>query len=311
MEREDRHLNEQARRYISQMRARGHKRTSSAPVPYKPPATSSSSSSTLLTPNIPTGVRVQGAGFEERSRPTNLKRGREKEEEEVVPYLSPVVLRKELESLISQDNGEILSREDLVTSSSTVYWNLVWYFSRLQLPTYLPLLTLWSFTRCHRELRKQSVQMKVALMWDKRYPDIHDPLYLMWLGKVPRVMQLPSRPGLTRSDSASQLQSLVAKTQWGQLTPLLQSLLEDRQNNITPSTSYSTTNTPHRSIYRETLFFKAAILGSINVDQFDQEFQQAILRLPRSLSSILTSEDFPPSQRARHCRTDFGPLQVT
>lgn len=128
-----------------------------------------------------------------------------------------------------------------------------------------------------------------------------------------------------------QLQSLVAKTQWGQLTPLLQSLLEDRQNNITPSTSYSTTNTPHRSIYRETLFFKAAILGSINVgkvimtssllrnndviflyiDQFDQEFQQAILRLPRSLSSILTSEDFPPSQRARHCRTDFGPLHVT
>ena len=35
-----------------------------------------------------------------------------------------------------------------------MYWNLVWYFSRLQLPTYLPLLPLWSLTRGNQELRK-------------------------------------------------------------------------------------------------------------------------------------------------------------
>ena len=42
---------------------------------------------------------------------------REREEkEEVVPYLSPVVLRKELETLVSQNGSHVLSREELVTS---------------------------------------------------------------------------------------------------------------------------------------------------------------------------------------------------
>ena len=46
-------------------------------------------------------------------------------------------------------------------------------------------------------------------------------------------------------------------------------------------------------------------------DQFDQEFRQAVQRLPRPLTALLTSDDLPPSPRARHCRTDFGSLQVT
>ncbi|CAI7992068.1 C-myc promoter-binding protein [Geodia barretti] len=300
------------RRYVAQMKARGHKRASSAPIPYQPPAPPPPSSS-----DLPLAPHIEVREATEDNRTTHVERVREREEPEVVvPYLSPVVLRKELETIISQDGGDILSREELATSSPSVYWNLVWYFSRLQLPTYLPLLTLWNFTRTHRELRKQSVQMKVDLMWDKRYPGTPDPLYLMWLGKVPRVMQLPSSPGLTRSDSATQLQSLVAKTQWGQLTSVLHSLLEDRQS-TPPSDSQGTPPPaelkprPHRSVYRETLFFKAAIMGSINVDQFDQEFRQAVQRLPRPLTALLTSDDLPPSPRARHCRTDFGSLQVT
>ena len=49
--------------------------------------------------------------------PRSPQRVREREEPEVVvPYLSPVVLRKELETLISQDGGNVLSREELATS---------------------------------------------------------------------------------------------------------------------------------------------------------------------------------------------------
>ena len=72
--------------------------------------------------------------------------------------------------------------------------------------------------------------------------------------------------------ACSQLQSLVAKTQWGQLTSVLHSLLEDRQS-TPPSDSQGTPPPaelkprPHRSVYRETLFFKAAIMGSINVGE--------------------------------------------
>ena len=34
----------------------------------------------------------------------------------VVPYLSPIVLRKELETLITQDGSRVLEKEELVTS---------------------------------------------------------------------------------------------------------------------------------------------------------------------------------------------------
>jgi hypothetical protein len=298
-------VEDEARRNVARMRARGHKRASSAPIPYQPSPAAS----------VPPAQHIgHGEGRDrerETGRHTQAKGVMESEAPPlVVPYLSPVVLRKELETLITQDGSDMLGKEGLVTSSPSVYWNLVWYFSRLQLPTHLPFLTLWSFTHANRELRKQSVQMKVDLLWDKRFSDIPDPLYLMWLGKVPRAMQLPSSPGMTRRDSSSQLQSLVAKTQWGQLTPVLTNLLEDRQRSVAAASS--TERRPrHRSVYRETLFFKAAIMGSINVDQFDQEYRQAVQRLPRSLSSLLSLDDYPPPPRALHCRTNFGPLQVT
>ncbi len=81
----------------------------------------------------------------------------------VVPYLSPVVLRKEVESLISLDGTEILEKEELVRDSPIIYWNLVWYFSRLELPTYLPLLSLWDFQKRNEEL------VKVSGMVDSSY----------------------------------------------------------------------------------------------------------------------------------------------
>ena len=72
----------------------------------------------------------------------------------MVPYLPPMVLRKEVESLITQDGTKILEREELVRDRSIIYWNLVWYFSRLGLPTYLPLLHLWDFQRKNEHLKK-------------------------------------------------------------------------------------------------------------------------------------------------------------
>lgn len=74
----------------------------------------------------------------------------------MVPYLSPMVLRKEVESLISQDGMKILEKEGLVRERPIIYWNLVWYFSRLNLPTYLPLLNLWDFRRKSQDLQKVS-----------------------------------------------------------------------------------------------------------------------------------------------------------
>ena len=79
-----------------------------------------------------------------------------------LPYLSPLVLRKEVESLILLEGPKFLEKEEFVREQPIIYWNLVWYFSRLQLPTYLPLLSLWDFQHKNQQLSKVSHSIRCS-----------------------------------------------------------------------------------------------------------------------------------------------------
>lgn len=59
-------------------------------------------------------------------------------------YLSPLVLRKELETLLENEGAVFLSQPELVDNHPIIYWNLVWYFQRLGLCSGLPQLLLAS-----------------------------------------------------------------------------------------------------------------------------------------------------------------------
>lgn len=59
-------------------------------------------------------------------------------------YLSPLVLRKELESLVENEGSEVLALPELPTAHPIIFWNLLWYFQRLRLPSILPCLVLAS-----------------------------------------------------------------------------------------------------------------------------------------------------------------------
>lgn len=61
-----------------------------------------------------------------------------------VPYLSPLVLWKELESLLVNEGDQAISSPSVVDQHPIVFWNLVWYFKRLGLPSNLPGLILAS-----------------------------------------------------------------------------------------------------------------------------------------------------------------------
>lgn len=54
-----------------------------------------------------------------------------------VAYLSPLVLRKELESLLENEGEAVLAQGQLLDSHSIIFWNMVWYFHRLGLPSNL------------------------------------------------------------------------------------------------------------------------------------------------------------------------------
>ena len=66
-----------------------------------------------------------------------------------VPYLSPLVLWKELESLLENEGDAVITASDMVDQHPIIYWNLVWYFRRLDLPSNLPGLILTS-EHCNR-----------------------------------------------------------------------------------------------------------------------------------------------------------------
>uniref|UniRef100_A0A3P9JF70 Uncharacterized protein n=1 Tax=Oryzias latipes TaxID=8090 RepID=A0A3P9JF70_ORYLA len=51
-----------------------------------------------------------------------------------VAYLSPLVLRKELESLLENEGEVVLAQPQFLENHSILFWNLVWFFHRLGLP---------------------------------------------------------------------------------------------------------------------------------------------------------------------------------
>ncbi len=74
-----------------------------------------------------------------------------------VPYLSPLVLWKELESLLENEGDQAISSAVIVDHHPIVFWNLVWFFRRLDLASSLPGLYLSSKHYCR--------DSQVGLMW--------------------------------------------------------------------------------------------------------------------------------------------------
>ncbi|KAJ8937662.1 hypothetical protein NQ318_011346 [Aromia moschata] len=59
-----------------------------------------------------------------------------------VPYLNPLVLRKELENILTQEGDLCLSDAKFVDEHPIIYWNLIWAFERINMQTHLPNLYL-------------------------------------------------------------------------------------------------------------------------------------------------------------------------
>lgn len=59
-----------------------------------------------------------------------------------VPYLNPLVLRKELENVLATEGDLSLAETKFVEEHPIIYWNLVWIFERINVQTHLPNLCL-------------------------------------------------------------------------------------------------------------------------------------------------------------------------
>lgn len=59
-----------------------------------------------------------------------------------VPYLNPLVLRKELENILQREGDLCLAQPSFVSEHPIIYWNLVWTFERINIQSHLPNLCL-------------------------------------------------------------------------------------------------------------------------------------------------------------------------
>ncbi|XP_029420863.1 C-myc promoter-binding protein isoform X5 [Nannospalax galili] len=234
-----------------------------------------------------------------------------------VPYLSPLVVWKELESLLENEGDHAITVADFVDHHPIVFWNLVWYFRRLDLPSNLPGLILSSehcnkYSKIPRHcMSEDSKYVLIQMLWDnmKLHQDPGQPLYILWNAHSqnrPLLFETQKYPMvhlLQKSDNSfnqellkSMVKSIKMNDVYGPMSQILETL----------------NKCPHfkrqRSLYREILFLSLVALGreNIDIDAFDKEYKMAYDRLTPSQVKSTHNCDRPPSTGVMECRKTFG-----
>ncbi|XP_020822957.1 DENN domain-containing protein 4C isoform X2 [Phascolarctos cinereus] len=221
-----------------------------------------------------------------------------------VPYLSPLVLRKELESLLENEGDQVIHTSSFINQHPIIFWNLVWYFRRLDLPSNLPGLILTS-EHCNKgvqlplsSLSQDSKLVYIQLLWDNinLHQEPGEPLYVSW-----------------RNLNSEKKSSLVTEDQQATST-LVENIRQSIQHNdvLKPINLLLQKVKPdvkrQRSLYREILFLSLVSLGRENIDieAFDNEYELAYKSLSSEVLGKMETIDAPPSLSVEWCRKCFG-----
>nr|XP_043885939.1 C-myc promoter-binding protein-like isoform X2 [Solea senegalensis] len=263
----------------------------------------------LLQPNhcVPTSGSLPSR-LNETPDPLNMEWRLHNPEPVTIPYLSPLVLWKELESLLENEGDAVITEADMVDHHPIIYWNLVWYFRRLDLPSNLPGLILTS-EHCNRDsqvprhwMSEDSKHVLIQILWDnlKLHQDPIQPLYILW--NTYNVGYPVSRlvPEQEKQFSEELLQSVVKSIQRNDVSRPMTQLLQLLGQTLGVKRQ--------RSLYRDVLFLSLVALGkdNIDIDAFDREYKLAYDRLMPSLVKLTHNCDRPPSAGVMECRRMFG-----
>ncbi|KAM9275842.1 C-myc promoter-binding protein isoform 3-T5 [Morus bassanus] len=234
-----------------------------------------------------------------------------------VPYLSPLVVWKELESLLENEGDHAITVADFVDHHPIVFWNLVWYFRRLDLPSNLPGLIL-SSEHCNKNskiprncMSEDSKYVLIQMLWDnmKLHQDPRQPLYILWNAQSQNrtllfeTQKYPMVHLLQKDDDSfnqellrSMVESIKMNDVYGPMSQILERL------NKWPHSKRQ------RSLYREILFLSLVALGrdNIDIDAFDREYKMAYDRLTANQVKNTHNCDRPPSTGVMECRKIFG-----
>ncbi|KAM3873619.1 DENN domain-containing protein 4B [Diretmus argenteus] len=220
-----------------------------------------------------------------------------------VAYLSPLVLRKELESLLENEGEAVLAQAQFLDSHSIIFWNLLWYFQRLGLPSNL--LQLVRASPLVSQLSpSENPAVRVRLLWDTLSPDTDHwpPLYVLW-----RIHSgVPMRSySWRRHNHPFTLAFLEEVLRWVGMNEVHKAVT------LFLDTLAKQPGSPkiQRSLYREILFLTLAAMGKDHVAAFDKKYKAAYSRLSSGLGreELRKKRAQPPSPKAVDCRRSFHP----
>ncbi|XP_077384392.1 DENN domain-containing protein 4B [Festucalex cinctus] len=223
-----------------------------------------------------------------------------------VAYVSPLVLRKELESLLDHEGEAVLGQPQFLESHCIIFWNLLWFFQRLGLPSHL--------LRLVRLLVKpdqsEGACLRVRLLWDTLTPDPDSwpPLYVLW-----RLHSgVPVRGSRWRRHNhpftlafLEEVLRCVGMNEVHKAVALFLSTVDKMRRHATAAPPPPL----RRSVYRELLFLTLAAMGQDHAAAFDKKYKTAYSRL----SGIMGKEELrdkraqPPSAKALDCRRSLQP----
>ncbi|XP_037788064.1 DENN domain-containing protein Crag-like isoform X3 [Penaeus monodon] len=231
-----------------------------------------------------------------------------------VLYLSPLVLRKELETVLSNEGDTCLTDTAFTDHHPILYWNLLWYYCRLRVPSHLPGLCLGAASVTRDRVPHPSwtgadwQNVYIRCLWDntKYHEELGQPMYVQW-----QVNQQPSSlvSALVKERHRiprDVMQSIITAIHVDDLTTAMKRLLTLYQKRP----SHLKKN--HFPIYRDLLFLACSCIppAQLNLTSFDREYRRAYERNEPHFTKLLSRSDTPPPIAAVFCRRYFSQLSL-
>nr|XP_022330471.1 C-myc promoter-binding protein-like isoform X2 [Crassostrea virginica] len=226
-----------------------------------------------------------------------------------VPYLSPLVLRKELDNILANEGDMALGSDEFLDQHPIIFWNLVWYFKRLEVPSHVPgfLLTAKSINGEEGNVGLYSSKhVLIRPLWDnvRIHEEVGLPMYRSWNeGRSSHTVDalITEAQPFNRAILHQIIESIMCNDL---LTPIKLVMNCRRRLRLRKSR--------HRSMYRDIVFLAFLACGKENIDHdaFDREYRQAFNKLSHMEIKRTQRDDRPRKTRIIWCRKVFGDLEV-
>ena len=161
-----------------------------------------------------------------------------------VPYLSPLVLRKELENMLEREGDTCLVNFNCVDDHPIIYWNLVWYFERIAVKSQIPGMCLKakSLNNCDEDDEGNTLTSKrtqhasswasadhrnifIRCKWDNErlHEESQPPIYTQWQNVEGHDAEMSASP--------SWIEKLLSHQDHSSLRPLMELIINGVQHN--------------------------------------------------------------------------------